>query len=87
VARLLYLANEPREVRLPDLQAALQQISEFVGLTCDFLKRGVALPGRDVDTEQNDLRLAMPASPAYLRRKRIAFAKSAGRLATFWDAR
>jgi PD-(D/E)XK nuclease superfamily len=87
VARLLYLAGEPREVRLQDLDAALQQISEFAALACAFLTRGVALPGQDADAAQNDLRLAMPASPSYLRRKRSAFAKAAGRLAGFWDAR
>jgi hypothetical protein len=87
VARLLYLAGEPREVRLQDLDGALQEISAFVALTCEFLTRGVALPGQDADAAENDLWLAMPASPSYLRRKRSAFAKAAGRLAGFWDAR
>jgi hypothetical protein len=87
VARLLYLEGEPREVKLPNLDAALQQISEFVVVACDSLNRGVAVPGQDADGEHNDLRLAMPASPAYLRRKRAAFARSAGRLASFWNAR
>jgi hypothetical protein len=87
VARLFYLAGEPREVRLQDLDGALQQISEFVALACEFLTRGGALPGQDADAAENDLRLAMPASPSYLRRKRSHFAKAAGRLAEFWDAR
>ena len=58
-----------------DLDAALAQISEFVACACDFLTRGVALPGPDADNPQNDLRLAMPASPGYQRRKRSAFAQ------------
>jgi hypothetical protein len=86
-ARLLYLADEPRDVKLQDLDGALRQISEFVACACECLTRGVALPGLDADSPQSDLRLAMPASPAYQRRKKAAFAKSAGRLAAFWDAR
>jgi hypothetical protein len=87
VARLLYLAGEPREVRLQDLDGALKLISEFVALACEFLTRGAALPGQDPDAAENDLRLAMPASPSYLRRKKSALAKASGRLAKFWDAR
>ena len=87
VARLLYLAGEPREVRLQDLDGALKLISEFVALACEFLTRGAALPGQDADAAENDLRLAMPASPSYLRRKKSALAKASGRLAKFWDAR
>jgi hypothetical protein len=87
LARFLYLAGEPREVRLQDLDGALQQISEFVALACEFLTRGAALPGQDADAPANDLRLAMPASPSYLRRKKSALAKASGRLAKFWDAR
>jgi hypothetical protein len=86
-ARLLYLAGEPRDVQLQDLDGALRQISEFVACACESLRRGVALPGLDADSPQSDLRLAMPASPAYQRRKKSVFAKSAGQLAAFWDAR
>jgi hypothetical protein len=86
-ARLLYLSDAPREVKLANLDAALEQISQFVACACDLLTRGIAPPGQDVDSTQNDLRLAMPASPAYQRRKKSAFAKSASRLAAFWDAR
>ena len=86
-ARLLYLADEPRDVKLQDLDGDLRQISEFVACACECLTRGVALPGLDADSPQSDLRLAMPASPAYQRRKKASFAKSAGQLAAFWDAR
>jgi hypothetical protein len=85
-ARLLYLSDTPRDVRLMDLDAALGQISEFVSCACDFLARGIAPSGPDADVAENDLRLAMPASPAYQRRKRSALAQSAARLAKFWDA-
>jgi PD-(D/E)XK nuclease superfamily len=86
-ARLVYLADPPQAYPLDDLNAALEQISAFVGLACEKLERGVALPGRDAEAEANDLRLAMPASPAYWRRKGPAFTQAAGRLSFFWEAR
>jgi hypothetical protein len=85
-ARLLYLGDTPRDFKLVDLHGALRQISEFVTCACASLESGKAPPGLDADSPYNDLRLAMPASPAYQRRKRSAFAKSAGRLASFWNA-
>jgi ATP-dependent helicase/DNAse subunit B len=87
IARLVYLADPPQMVRLADLDHALAQISEFVTLACKMLAGGTALPGRDADAAANDLRLAMPASPGYLRRKAAKFAQAAGRLSSFWDAR
>lgn len=85
-ARLLYLGDTPRDFKLLELAGALRQISEFVACACASLENGKAPPGLDADSPYNDLRLAMPASPAYQRRKRAAFAKSAGRLASFWNA-
>jgi ATP-dependent helicase/DNAse subunit B len=85
-ARLAYLADPPQMVRLENLEHALTQISEFVALACGQLAGGKALPGRDADSATNDLRLAMPASPSYLRRKSAKFAQAAGRLSSFWDA-
>jgi hypothetical protein len=84
-ARLLYLADSPQPLPLADLDGALRQISDFVACACASLENGVAPPGPDADSPYNDLRLAMPASPAYQRRKRSSFAKSAGRLAAFWN--
>jgi len=86
-ARLVYLTDPPKAYPIGDLNAALGQISEFVELACAMLTRGMALPGREAETEANDLRLAMPASPAYWRRKGPAFARAADRLSFFWDAR
>jgi RecB family exonuclease len=86
-ARLVYLTDPPQDYALNDLDAALQQISAFVAVACEHLARGVALPGRDAEAEENDLRLAMPASPAYWRRKGPALARAADRLTSFWDAR
>jgi hypothetical protein len=87
VARLVYLSDPPLTLELKNLDEALAQISKFVGVACSLLTSGVALPGRDTDSPFNDLRLAMPASPGYLRRKGAKFAQQADRLSFFWDAR
>jgi hypothetical protein len=87
VARLAYLSDPPLMVRLDDLDGALRQISEFAALACSLLQGGIALPGRDADAGRNDLRLAMPASPGYLRRKSAKFAQAAAQLSSFWDAK
>ena len=87
IARLVYLADPPQAYALHDLDSALQQVSGFVALACKMLAEGRALPGRDAEAEANDLRLAMPASPAYWRRKAPAFAQAGNRLSNFWDAR
>jgi PD-(D/E)XK nuclease superfamily protein len=87
VARLVYLIDEPLVLPLQNLDEALAQISEFVRLAYATLQRGVALPGPDVYLAYNDLRLALPASPGYERRKRAEFAKAASVLSDFWRAR
>jgi hypothetical protein len=56
-------------------------------LACATLQRGIAVPGPDVYLPYNDLRLALPASPGYERRKRAEFAKAASPLSDFWRAR
>jgi hypothetical protein len=87
VARLVYLSDPPLPLELKNLDEALAQISEFVGVASSLLTGGVAPPGRDTESPFNDLRLAMPASPGYLRRKGANFAQQADRLSSFWDAR
>ncbi len=87
MARLAYLSDPPLMVKLDDLDGALAKISEFVSVGCSLLESGTALPGRDADSATNDLRLALPASPSYLRRKAAKFSQAAGRLSSFWDAR
>lgn len=84
-SRLLYLADAPVAFPLRGLDEALQQISDFVACACASLESGTAPPGLDAAGPFSDLRLAMPASPAYQRRKQAAFAKSAGQLARFWS--
>ena len=85
--RRVYLSDPPLPLELKNLDEALAQISEFVGVVCSLLTKGVALPGPDTESAFNDLRLAMPASPGYLRRKRAKFAQEPRRLSGFWNAR
>jgi RecB family exonuclease len=87
IARLVYLAGEPLVLKLDNLDAALTLISEFVSEAVAALQRGSPVPGRDAYQNSNDLRLALPASPGYERRKRLAFGKAAAKLSTYWSAR
>jgi hypothetical protein len=86
VARLLYLAGEPLAVKLADVDAAAAQIGEFVNEVVALLDNGNAMSGRLSYDRSNDLRLALPASPGYERRKRIAFARASESLSQFWSA-
>jgi hypothetical protein len=85
IARLLYLAGEPLAVRLEDLDGALGQVSDFVNEVVSMLERGMAVPGRSSFDRTNDLRLALPASPGYERRKRMAFGRAADKLSRYWS--
>ncbi|WP_426532769.1 PD-(D/E)XK nuclease family protein [Bradyrhizobium sp. McL0615] len=86
VARLLYLPGEPTTVRLQDLDGAIDQISAFINEATGLLRRGVAVPGRLAFERTNDLRLALPASPGYERRKRVAYSKIDAGISRFWSA-
>jgi hypothetical protein len=86
IARLAYL-DPPQVFPLTDLNGALGRISRFVGIACSLLSRGIALSGRDADSSTNDLRLALPASPAYLRRKAAKLGEAGGEISRYWDAR
>jgi hypothetical protein len=87
VAQLAYLSAPPLLLKLDDLDAALSQIGAFVNVACQMLKSGVALPGPDAELATNEQLLAMPASPAYQRRKAAKFAQAANPISSFWNAR
>jgi len=86
VARLLYLGGEPLALRIHDLDGAIDQISAFINETISILQRGATVPGRFAFEQSNDLRLALPASPGYERRKRGAFNKIDAGISRFWIA-
>jgi hypothetical protein len=83
--RLVYLSDPPLPLRLNDLDSAVEQIGHFVALASGMLQKGTALPGPQNEAAASDLRLAMPASPGYMRRKGPQFHQLADRLAWFWD--
>lgn len=83
--RLIYLKDEPAIFSLSDLDDAIAQTAAFVNAACDALMRGHAIPGPAAEGRLNDLRLALPASPAYFRRKQAAFIAAAGDLVRFWE--
>jgi RecB family exonuclease len=85
VARLLYLRGEPLVLRLHDLDAAIEQIAAFINAAVAMLRRGAAVPGRLSFDKSNELRLALPASPGYERRKLIAYNKISDSIARFWS--
>jgi hypothetical protein len=84
-ARLVYLKDSPTHYVLNDLNGALAQIGGFVRCACTMLNRGVAVPGPDAEEDANDLRLAMPASPSYWRRKNPALLELSDDLSFFWN--
>jgi PD-(D/E)XK nuclease superfamily len=86
VARLLYLGGEPLALRLHDLDAAIDQIGAFVNEAIAMLRRGATIPGRLSFEPSNELRLALPASPGYERRKRVALNKIGEAVSRFWSA-
>jgi RecB family exonuclease len=86
VARLLYLRGEPLVLKLQDLDAAIEQIAAFINVAVAMLRRGAAVPGRLSFDKSNELRLALPASPGYERRKLIAYSKASESIARFWSA-
>ncbi|WP_456708567.1 PD-(D/E)XK nuclease family protein [Bradyrhizobium sp. USDA 4452] len=86
ISRLLYLSGEPLALKLGNLDATIEQISAFVGEALTMLRRGTAVVGPLSYDGANDLRLALPASPAYERRKRLAFGKASEKLSRLWSA-
>lgn len=84
VARLLYLRGEQSVHRLEDLDGAIEQIAAFANFVVALLMRGIAVPGPASFELTNDLRLALPASPGYHRRKRLSFGKAGEGIEDFW---
>jgi hypothetical protein len=85
VARLLYLRGEQSAHRLHDLDGAIEKIGAFVNVVVAMLMRGSSAPGPNSFERTNDLRLALPASPGYQRRKRLAFGKASESIARLWS--
>jgi len=87
VARLLYLRGDTLALRLPQLEATIEQIAAFINVAVAMIRSGTVTPGRQSFDGSNDLRLALPASPGYQRRKLIATNKANEAVSRFWSAR
>lgn len=89
IARLIYLSGEtPREHRLPDIEAAITQVTAHVNTARELLNRGAILPGTDAREDTNAFRLALPAAGAsYFMRKQAALAQSFGEFQRVWSSR
>ncbi len=85
IARLLYLVGEPQTPKLNDHDAAVEQIAAFINEAVAMLRNGSTVPGRLSFDQSNDLRLALPASPGYERRKLIAFDKVGKGVSRYWS--
>jgi hypothetical protein len=86
VARLLFLVGEPISLRLQDLDGVIEQIGAFINEATALLRGGATVPGRLAFERSNDLRLALPASPGYERRKGVAYSKVNAGISQFWSA-
>jgi PD-(D/E)XK nuclease superfamily len=87
VARLIYLKDKPAIFKLADPDGTFELVSRFVAAACSVLESGKAIPGVGSEAKTNELRLALPASPGYFRRKQTAFRAAAGDLPQFWKAK
>jgi hypothetical protein len=88
VSRLFFLgAEQPKEYRLQDVDAAIAEVATHVGAALALLRQGIALPGPDAREVWNDFRLALPASAAtYFQLKNGAFMRAFGDLTRAWSA-
>lgn len=84
-SRLVYLKDEVSISPLPDLDAAIAQVAEFVTVASDHVKGSRIAPGPAAEERYNDLRLALPASPGYFRRKQAGYRNAAGNLLRYWE--
>jgi hypothetical protein len=88
VACLIYLGSDVGSYRLPDVDGAVNQVSQYVRQASALLAAGKVLPGPDAREEYSDSRLALPANPlsGYFRIKQVAFAQAFGDYSRIWNA-
>jgi hypothetical protein len=89
VARLLFLGDaQPKEYKLDDVDAAIGEVAEHVGVAYATLRKGVTLPGPGAQETWNDFRLALPAAAGtYFQTKNGAFMRTFGDLTHVWTTR
>jgi hypothetical protein len=86
-SRLVYLKESPEIISLARLGPAVELVSKFVVAACAVLEAGKTVPGIGAESEHNNLRFALPASPGYFRRKGLNFRAAVRDLTRFWSAK
>lgn len=86
-SRLIYLKGSPAIVPLVRLEPAIELVVKFVQAACAAIAAGKAVPGIGAESEDNDLRFALPASPGYFRRKGLNFRAANRELTRFWSVK
>jgi hypothetical protein len=86
ISRLVYLAEGPREFRLPNIDQAIEQSSEMLRACCGSIRNGNAYPGPDAREPIHEFRLALPAnaSNGYFRTKQASLARDLEHISCFW---
>lgn len=87
-AALLYVRapeDDGRLFPLGDVDGALKTLAAGIKIARNSLEQGLALPGIDVEYF-NDLKLALPASPSYLARKKPLAQARLGDATDIWEA-
>lgn len=88
VSRLVFLdgSSKPYQLNGPLLDAAAQDVTQFLDIACSLVRRGGAHPGPDAQDRYNDLRLALPIDlEAYFQRKGTAFRELGRELSPLWS--
>lgn len=88
ISRLVFLdgSSKPYPLTGPVLDAAAQDVTQFLDIACALVRRGGAHPGPDARDRYNDLRLALPIDlEAYFQRKGAAFRELARELSPLWS--
>lgn len=87
-AALLYLSAEGQQglFPLPDLDAALGDLTEAIVLAKRNIEAGLALPGTEAAGQYNDFTFALPANAGYLTRKMPLAEEKFGEATKIWEA-
>jgi len=88
-ASLLYPRAEEGEQALfplPDVDAALAQLTTALAIARTNMINGIIAPGADAGNMFNDFAFALPASPSYVDRKSEPARERLGKAVEIWDA-
>ncbi|MCL2713944.1 MAG: PD-(D/E)XK nuclease family protein [Alphaproteobacteria bacterium] len=85
LSRLFYLGGEGAIETLKNPDEAIKQIAAFVDVAVTLLRRGSTVPGPETFERSNPMRLLLPASPGYERRKRAGYSQARNAITRYWN--